>query len=101
MEPAVVPALGEYANVFDTALAVLEQKGYDVWKDEAADVFCAQRGGWDFTADSPISLLGLVAIYEHTRPQAYTEYWWRAVPAHGWRALPTTAPDYAPVWRRD
>jgi hypothetical protein len=96
-----VPALGEYANVFDTALAVLEQKGYAVWKDETADMFCAQRAGWDFTADSPISLLGLVAIYEHKHPDTYTEYWWRTQPAHGWQSLPTTPPDYTPVWQRE
>jgi hypothetical protein len=25
-----------------------------------------------------VSLLGLVAIYEHKNPEAYAEYWWKA-----------------------
>lgn len=51
-------------------------------------------------ADSPISLLGLVAIYEHKKPQTYAEYWWRTTPECGATSLPTAPPDYVPVWRR-
>jgi hypothetical protein len=95
-----MPALSEYANVFDTALAVLEQKGFSVWRDEKTDMFCAQRKGWDFMADNPISLLGLVAIYEHKNPEAYVEYWWKTEPAQSSQSIPTTAPEYVPVWHR-
>lgn len=95
-----MPALGEYPNVWDSAIAVLEEKGFDVWRDEAAEVFWAQRGGWDFLADSPIALLGLVAIYEQREPGSYTEYWWKAQPRHDSLDLPTAPPDYTPVWRR-
>lgn len=95
-----MPALGEYANVYDTAIAVLEQKGFAVWHNETAEMFCAQRDGWDFTADSPISLLGLVAIYEHKDPPTYTEYWWKTQPERRSTDLPTTPPDYVPVWER-
>ena len=95
-----MPALSEYANVYDTALAVLEQKGYLVWKNEKVDMFCAQRQGWDFIADNPVSLLGLVAIYEHKNPEAYVEYWWKTEPAQGLLSLPTTAPEYVPVWQQ-
>lgn len=95
-----MPALGEYANVYDSAIAVLERKGFSVWRDESADMFCAQRSGWDFMADSPISLLGLVAIYEHKSPQTYAEYWWRTTPECDAASLPTAPPDYVPVWRR-
>ncbi|HEY9392174.1 MAG TPA: hypothetical protein VIR27_20675 [Mycobacteriales bacterium] len=95
-----MPALGEYADVHDTAIAVLEQKGFAVWKDEDADLFCAERNGWDFMADSPVSLLGLVAIYEHQHPTSYVEYWWKAAPTRRSDALPTTPPDYVPVWQR-
>lgn len=95
-----MPALGEYPDVEDTALAVLEQKGFAVWRNDDAGLFCAQRDGWDFMADSPISLLGLVAIYEHRQPPSYTEYWWRTAPERGTDAIPTTPPDYHPVWQR-
>jgi len=95
-----VPALGEYPNVWDSAIAVLEQKGYTVWHDSRTDMYGAERGGWDFLADSPISLLGLVALYEHKQPDGYTEYWWRTAPRRSSLDLPTTAPDYTPVWQR-
>ncbi|HEY9475240.1 MAG TPA: hypothetical protein VIS06_15510 [Mycobacteriales bacterium] len=95
-----MPALGEYADVYDTAIAVLEQKGFTIWKDEAADMFCAQRDGWDFMGDSPISLLGLVAIYEHKNPTSYVEYWWRTAPTRASGSIPTTPPEYEPVWQK-
>jgi hypothetical protein len=92
-----MPALSEYANVYDTALAVLEQKGFSVWKNEKTDLFYAQREGWDFVAENPISLLGLVAIYEHKKPEAYCEYWWKTASAQGSQSLPTIAPEYVSV----
>jgi hypothetical protein len=95
-----VPALGEYPNVWDSALAVLEEKGWQVWRNPTADLYCAERDGWDFTADTPISLLGLVALYEHRRPDSYSEYWWRARPRRAGTDLPTSPPDYTPVWAR-
>jgi hypothetical protein len=95
-----VPALSEYPNVWDTAIAVLEQKGYAVWHDRDSDMFGAEREGWDFLADSPIALLGLVAIYEHKHPDTYTEYWWRTQPTHTSLALPSAPPPYTPITRR-
>ena len=95
-----MPALSEYANVFDTAVAVLERKGYQVWVSPRTDLVWAQRDGWDFAAETPIALLGLVAIYEHTRPAGYTEYWWRTEPERRYADLPTTPPDYHPVTDR-
>jgi hypothetical protein len=95
-----VPALGDYPNVWDSALAVLEEKGYAVWHSPGADLYYAQRDGWDFAADTPTALLGLVAIYEHRDPAGYAENWWRAQPRHKSTELPATPPDYIPVWQR-
>jgi hypothetical protein len=93
-----MPALGAYANVWDSALAVLEEKGYAVWA--TGDLVHAEKDGWDFTADDPIALLGLVAIYEHRAPGSYAEYWWKAAPRHGSADLPTEPPAYTPVWQK-
>lgn len=95
-----MPALGEYANVYDSALEVLRAKGFDVWYDEDADMFCCQRDGWDFMADGPISLLGLVALYEHQQPTTYREYWWRREGPLHYRSLDTASPAYVPVTQR-
>lgn len=95
-----MPALGDYPNVWDSAIAVLEEKGYAVWHDPRAELYCAQRAGWDFAADTPTALLGLVAIYEHRDPAEYAENWWRARPRQRGTDLPTTPPDYTPVWQR-
>jgi hypothetical protein len=50
------PALGEYVNVYNSALNVISKKGYQLWYDADSDLFGAERGGWDFLADNPISL---------------------------------------------
>jgi hypothetical protein len=72
-----MPALSEYSNVYNTALAVLREKGFQIWYDKETDTYCAEKDGWDFYADGPCALLGLVAIYEHQRPATYSEYWWK------------------------
>jgi hypothetical protein len=92
-----VPALGEYANVFDTALAVIRSKGFDLWRDDETGEFWGQRDGWDVVADSPIALLGLVSIIEHQNPAEYAEYWWRHEDGVDFRALPTDPPAYTSV----
>ena len=72
-----MPALGAYANVFNTALVILQHKGFRVWTSESETEWFVEREGWDFMADDPIQLLGLVSIYEFQRPAAYQEYWWQ------------------------
>jgi hypothetical protein len=72
-----MPALGEYVNVYSSALATLAQKGYQVWYNSKSELFCAEKDGWDFIAENPISLLGLIGIYESLSPLEYSEYWWR------------------------
>ncbi|NRD64767.1 hypothetical protein HRD49_23720 [Corallococcus exiguus] len=96
-----MPTLSEYTNVYDTALIILEQKGFQVWYDKRAQVFCAEKDGWDFMANSPCGLLGVVAIYEHKRPEKYEEYWWRerrAQPLYG--HLPDSPRPYTSVMKK-
>ncbi|KDN09921.1 MULTISPECIES: hypothetical protein [unclassified Gilliamella] len=40
-------------------------------------MYCAEKNGWDFIADSPSGLLGLIRIYEFKKPAIYKEYWWK------------------------
>ena len=94
-----MPALSEYSNVYDTAIAVLHSKGFRVWYDDSANCFCAERDGWDFVSESPCGLLGLISIYEFHQPKAYSEYWWRIEAATNSRNLPNKPPSYTPVWR--
>ncbi len=92
-----MPSLSEYVNVYNTALEVLRVKGYRVWFDKEADMYCAEKDGWDFMADGPISLLGLVAIYEHQNPSTYRDYWWRQEGPLEFNKLPSEAPDCIPL----
>ena len=95
-----MPALSEHVNVYTTAIAVLEQKGFSIWYDKRRDSFCAQRDGWDFWADNPVSLLGLAAIFEHQNPSEYTSRWWETEGSMRYPDLPETAPEYIPVCGR-
>ena len=69
--------LSEYSNVYNTALNILDQKGFRLWYDDETNMFCAEKDGWDFMAESPCGLLGVVSIYEHIKPNFYEEGWWR------------------------
>ncbi len=93
-----MPALSDYTNVFDTALHLLSEKGYQLWFDEEAMLYFAEKEGWDFAASSPVGLLGVVAIFEAKKPTTYREYWWRDdVKMDG--KLPTAPKqNYTPVY---
>lgn len=93
-------ALGENKNVYDAALEVLRSKGYRIWYDAPADTFCAEKDGWDFMADAPTSLLGLVAMFEHIKPERWEPYWWKLEGPVKYRSMPTTAPEYVPVYEK-
>lgn len=93
-----MPALSYYTNVHNTALVVLERKGYRLWTEN--EVYCAEKDGWDFMADDPVQLLGVVAIYEFQKPAEYQEYWWRLREPSLLHDLPTTAPEFTPVKRK-
>ena len=95
-----MPALGEYVNVYNSALQVLEDKGFRVWIDKHANMFCAERSGWDFMAENPISLLGLVAMLEYRSPDVYKEYWWKSEGSLDYRTLPEGPPNYISVTKR-
>jgi hypothetical protein len=70
-----MPALSEHSNVYNTALPNLREKGFRVWYDEKTELYGAERNGWDFMSPSPLGLLGLIAIYEHTEPGSSSQYW--------------------------
>lgn len=92
-----MPVLSDYADVYNTALNILDKKGFRIWYDKKIDVFCAEKDGWDFMADSPCDLLGLIAIYEYKKPTAYKEYWWRLDDKSLYREMPTEKPSYISV----
>jgi len=94
-------ALADHSNVIDTAIDVLQRKGFQVWHDKEQGKYCAERDGWDFVARSPVSLLGLVAIFEATQPESWREYWWKSPRTSLHEALPDEPRPYAPIFRRD
>ena len=95
-----MPALSEHVNVYTTAIAVLERKGFSVWYEREQDTFFAQRDGWDFAADNPVSLLGLVTIFEYKNPSEYTSRWWEIEGSIRYPDVPETAPAYIPAYGR-
>lgn len=95
-----MPALSEYTNVYNTALLILQRKGYDLWYDEDTKCFCAQKDGWDFMSESPCGLLGLVSIFELKHPTEWREYWWREDGPRLYGHLPKVAPTYESIIKR-
>lgn len=95
-----MPALSEYSNVHNTAILILRKKGYQAWYDEQAELYCAEMNGWDFWADTPCGLLGLVAIYEFKQPAEYSEYWWREEGPDLYNQLPKRPTTYRSVSER-
>ncbi|WP_202123118.1 hypothetical protein, partial [Escherichia coli] len=87
-----MPALSEYLNVHNTVFNILVSKGYNIWFNEEMDVYCAEKNGWDFMADTPCGLLGLIAIYEYKEPTHYHEYWWKEEQQDLVRYLSKTTP---------
>ena len=72
-----MPDLSAYLNVYNTALVVLERKGWALRYDREHEWWFAQKDGWEFLADDPMQLLGLVGIFEHHAPKQKAEYWWK------------------------
>ena len=71
-----MPDLSAYPNVYNTAMVILEEKGFTMRYDKA-EYWYAKRDGWEFCADDPMQLLGLVSIYEYRQPSEKKEYWWK------------------------
>ena len=69
--------LSAHLNVYNTALVVLERKGWALRYDKLREWWFATKDGWEFLAEDPMQLLGLVAIYESHAPLAKSEYWWK------------------------
>lgn len=40
-----MPTISEFANVHDSALDLLEKKGFQLWFDEKSELFFAERNG--------------------------------------------------------
>ena len=97
---AFMPALSYYTNVHNTALVILQRKGYRVWTRREPELFCAEKDGWDFWADDPVQLLGLISIHEFHHPPAWREYWWQIAEPWLYDAIPDRPPDYTPVFER-
>lgn len=95
-----MPVVSEYTNVYTTAVTVLEQAGFQVWYDEETELYGCERGGWDFMAESPVGLLGLVKLYETMAPEQYGEYWWRREDGTPFRELPRAPRPYVSVIER-
>lgn len=94
-------ALADHSNVIDTALDLLERKGFQVWHDKEQDKYWAERDGWDFVSRSPTGLLGVIAIFEATQPEAWREYWWKSPRVGLYEALPDRPRPYTPIFTRD
>ncbi len=92
-----MPALATYTNVLNTALVVLQRKGYRVWSNQDESMWYAERQGWDFQADDPIQLLGLIAIFEYHHPSEYREYWWQIQEPFLLDRIPKNSPEYKSV----
>jgi hypothetical protein len=97
-----MPALSEYTNVYNTALVILQKKGYQLWYEEATESYGAEKDGWDFKAWNPCALLGLVAIHDWKQPTRCDEYWWREREPDLYGKLPPTPPrPYTPVYQKE
>ena len=69
--------IGAHLNVYNTALVILERKGWSLEFDKEKGWWHARNAEWHFLADDPIQLLGLVSIHEFHHPQTKDEYWWK------------------------
>jgi hypothetical protein len=95
-----MPTLSEYSNVYNSALLVAKNKGYDVWYNSETNFYCAQKGGWDFWAKSPCGLLGLIAMFEHLSPTEYKSYWWQVEGPDIYDDMPTAPQPFTSVMEK-
>lgn len=92
-----MPAVSEHANVYDTVVLILNSLGFQVWRDRTNDTFMAEKDGWDFCAESPVGLLGLVRLWEFKSPKVYKDYWWKEDGPSVYSSLPSEPVPYNPV----
>ncbi|MDE9455918.1 hypothetical protein [Xenorhabdus bovienii] len=92
-----MPALSEYTNVYNTALNILDKKGYRVWYDEEIQGYCAEKDGWDFIGNTPCGLLGVIAIYEYKNPESFEINWWKDEEKDLYLNISKKEPEYTSV----
>lgn len=92
-----MPALSEYTNVYNTALNILDKKGYRVWYNEEIQAYYAEKEGWDFISDTPCGLLGVVAIYEFKSPNKFQVDWWKDDEKNLYRNISKEVPEYTSI----
>lgn len=78
--------LSSNANVYNPCLRIIREKGYKLDLQGELDeegiiipesmIWIAEKGEFDFLADTPIELLGLVSIHETVNPKNSEAYWW-------------------------
>ncbi|MFK7850590.1 MAG: hypothetical protein AB8D78_06390 [Akkermansiaceae bacterium] len=95
-----MPALTAYSNTENTALVILQRKGYQVWFDQDTESFWCEKDGWDFSASGATELLGAVAFREYHEPKEFKEYWWRIEEPWLLNNLPSEPQPFEPVWKR-
>jgi hypothetical protein len=78
-------SLSSHNNVWNTCLRILRDRGFNLRVEgelepdgsyPAQCFWIAEKVGFILTADNPIELLGLAAIYEHVKPTENQPYWW-------------------------
>ena len=93
-------SLSSNANVYNTCLRILRQRGYALRLDYGADVgeeyesplWIAEKDGFRFMADNAIELLGLTAVFEFVKPKKNEPYWWSVEGPDIWDELRGDAP---------
>jgi hypothetical protein len=84
-----------HANVYNTCLRILRQRGYALRLDYGADigeeyespVWIAEKDGFRFSADNAVELLGLTAVFEFVKPAKNEPYWWTMDGPDIWQEL--------------
>jgi hypothetical protein len=81
-------SLRSHTDVYNTCLLLLRQKGYKLWVEGDLDPdgcvsplslsWKAKKDGYDFQANNPIELLGLISLYELKAPSRPSKpQWWK------------------------
>ena len=96
-----MPALSAYSNVENTSMCILVEKGYRVWFERDTEMYCCEKSGWDFMAESITELLGVVSIYEyHGSPLQYKEYWWKINEPNLVNSISETRPKFKAIYEK-
>ena len=92
-----MPSLYAYSNSENTALVILQRKGYQLWYDPQREIHYAEKNGWDFAASGAMELLGAVSVFEYQNPQSYSAYWWKLDKPQLLRNLPSQPQPFKSV----